>query len=324
LTDSGHHVFSLGAFSDPAHPPPLRPRHPAFYHEGDWKVFRETGGDVDRRLVGREFARQFDVAIITHDPSLISLNLPALGDMPIVYRTVGSSLAHMEILLAPFADRVRIVRYSDRESGLPGFCRSDDVIYFGKYLHEFPQWVPGDRIPTFYDAYRLRSVLTTPKLEDYNAFAKTAPLDLYGFGNEDAPAWRGIAPPLKQTSSLRNAALYAYAHSVPASYTLDFVEAMATGTPVLAPRAKMIMRELGNNAVRSGFVPERYEVDDLLDLDDRLLYDSMEEAGAKLRSLMDDLEYRLEVSKRLRERCREFFDANKIRAQWERLLQSIV
>lgn len=324
LTDSGHRVFSIGAFSDPGHPPQTRQPHPAFHHEGDWSAFRDTGGDLGQRLVGRDFARQFDIAIITHDPTLIQLNLSALGDMPIVYRTVGSSIAPTEAVLASVANRVHIVRCSDKEVGLPGFCRSDDVIYFGKYLDEFPRWVPGSRILTFYDAYPQRSSVTIPKLESYNAIAKDRPLDLYGFANQGASAWRGVSSPVQQTALLRNAALYFYVHSAPVSYASDVVEAMAIGVPVLAPSAKLIMRELGAAAVPCGFVPERYELEDLLDLDDRLLYDSTEEAGVKLQLLMDDLEYRLDLSKRLRKRCREFFDANKIRTQWERLLQSLV
>lgn len=324
LTGLGHRVFSIGQFSDPDNPPSLRPQHPEFYHDYDWKMFTETGGSVERRSVGRAFAALFDIVIVGHNPQRIIENLPAFGDRPIIYRSIGQSNAFTESLLATVADRVHIVRYSKNDVGLPGFSRSDQVIYFGKYLNEFPTWSPENRVISFHNSYPTRAGVSVPTLDQYNALAECELLDLYGFLNDGIAAARGIAPPVVQSKLFQTAALYFYVYSVPPSYTLSLVEAMATGTPVLAPSALMITRTLGNVATQCGFTPERYEVADLLDQDPRLLYDTIEDAATKLQSLLNDLDYRQEVSHRLREKSREMFDAANIRDQWENLLQSLV
>jgi hypothetical protein len=88
--DAGHSVFSLGEFTNPDAPPTkFRLAHPEFFIPGMWANFNETGCVFNAKRVTRKFARQFDVAIVNHYPEWVRDNLDALGDMPIIVRTVG-------------------------------------------------------------------------------------------------------------------------------------------------------------------------------------------------------------------------------------------
>lgn len=325
LTELGHNVFSIGEFANPENKTNLRQAKKEFFRDGDWQRFVSTGGSLEKHTVQKEFARNFDIAIINHNSERIFENLTALGDMPIVYRSIGQSNTSTESILAKIQDRVHIVRYSNKEVNTPGFCRTDDVIYFGKYLNEFPQWEIGSRAITFHNSYPSRATVSVPSLNDYRKLSeKNNFFDLYGFYNEGVEASRGLVSAEMQMSLFRTAGLYFYVYSVPPSYTLSFVEAMAAGVPILAPSTNFIETTLGDVAKQCCFTAERYEIPDLLNHDTRLIFNSLEEAEEKAKLLLNDDALRLAISENLRLQCKNYFDAEDISARWERVLQSLV
>lgn len=325
LTEMGHRVFSIGGLANPdSSRPSTRPTMARFYSREWWSAFAaDPGNDLASKRITQEFASRFDVAIVNHDSALLDANIHSLTGMPIVFRSIGQSNDHHEAVLGRYLDAVHVLRYSQREVGLPNFCRTDRVIYFGKFLSDYPQWNGGSRAITFHNSYPTRGTVSVPSLDQYSDFARTGPFDLYGFLNEGIDAWRGLAPAELQLELFRTAGAYLYVYSVPPSYTLSLVEAMLVGVPIVAPSAAAIRTILGPVAETCGFTDARYEVTELLDDDPALIWDTLSEAHSKIDTLLADPEQAFRISQKLRAKASLLFDVTNIASQWQQLLSEI-
>ena len=318
FTSRNHRVFSLGTFTGPGVTSRFRPAQPAFFHPGDWENFVAMGCSNHAKTVTAEFASQFDVVIINHYPHWIEANLNALHGIPILYRSIGQSTAESEAQLRRFQTRLSIIRYSERETSLPGFLPSDGVIYFGKQLPDRPVWNGGSRIVTFHNDYTTRSSISAPDPSEYVWLARQLEMDFYGAGNDDLPFSRGLADAEQQRQLYADAAAYFYVYSTPPSYTLSFMEALATGAPIVAPSSRFLEQRFGD------FDSARYEVPQLLGNDDRVLYDTIGEALEKLTCLLASPEMGRAISAQNFAMAQQRFDAAKIAAQWEQTLVRLI
>ena len=314
FTDRGHRVFSIGAFSDPAHPGTLRPALPQFHDHESWAEYAANGG----RLTG-EFLARFDLAIVNHHPHWAHELLALRPDLPVIYRGIGQSNRHYEAQLAPIADRIVIVRYSAREHALPGFLRSDAIIPFGKYAADFAPWIGGGPILTFHNSFIGRAASATPGPDSWQALVAGWPHELRGMGNESLGG--SMAMPEEQAGLYRQAGLYVFVHTIPTSYTLSFMEALVHGVPILAPTAELVMRTVAPELLEGeGFTPGRYEIPDLLD-EPALLYSSIAEGRERIAWLLANPAQCQAISARLRARFAALFDAGRIGAEWDALLR---
>jgi hypothetical protein len=326
LTAMGHRVFSVGGLADPtALRPATRPVMPRFYWPERWAAFAvDPGNDLISKRVSRAFASHFDVVIVNHDSVLLDTNEDAFRGMPIIFRSVGQSNADLERVLSRHVDRVQIVRYSQRDPTGSSFGAAGQVIYFGKFLFDYPHWQPGSRVVTFHNGFPSRSVTSVPTLCQYEELARSGNLDLYGFLNEGVEGSRGVVAAEMQLELFRTAGLYLYVYSLAASYTLSFVEAMLVGVPIVAPAARAVTETLGPVAQAFGFFDERYEIAELLDHDPMLIWNHFDEIPMKIHDLLLNLEHRLAISGRLRAKAAAIFDVRSIAPRWEVLLQGLV
>ena len=240
-----------------------------------------------------------------------------------IYRSLGQSNQVTEAALARIDRPLTVVRYSHRETGLPGFVRADCVIRFGKYVDEFPQWRGGDRFISFHNGYLGRDGVCVPALASYRDAARKLPLDLYGFGNDGIPCARGLASSQGQLALLQTSAAYVYVYSAPPSYTLSLLEAMLVGIPIVAPSEHMVAGTLGAVGELLGFSAARYEVPELLGYEEALLADNDQDLVRKAGCLTRNAELALASSAGLRTRARAMFDASRISLEWDRLLMAI-
>ncbi len=325
FTGMGHRVFSVGGLSNPdAALPSTRPVMPRFYSRSWWAAFAaDPKNDLLAKRISRDFAKQFDLVIVNHDPLLLDINLESFSGMPIIFRTIGQSNDHIEAVLGRHIEAVHVVRYSQKEVGLINFCKTDRVIYFAKFLSDFPRWEPGNRAITFHNSFPTRASVSVPSLAQYNALARVGPFDLYGFLNQTVEAWRGLAPAELQLELFRTAGVYFYVYSVPPSYTLSLIEAMLVGVPTIAPSAAAVRETLGDIADTCGFLDERYEVTDLLDNNPSLIWNTINEASEKVSAMLDDPVQAMIISDRLRVKAASMFDVEKIAPQWQQLFSEI-
>jgi hypothetical protein len=325
FTEMGHRVFSVGGLANPDGPQPAtRPTMAGFHSRDWWSAFAgDASNDLTAKRVTREFAQRFDVAVVNHDPALLDTNMGALSGMPIVFRSIGQSNYHREAILARHLDAVHVVRYSQKEVGLPNFCRTDRVIYFAKFLTDYPRWDGGSRAITFHNSFPTRATVSVPTLSQYDEIARSGPFDLYGFWNDGVEAWRGLASADQQLELFRTAGAYVYVYSVPPSYTLSLVEAMLVGVPVVAPSASAVRSILGATADACGFTAARYEVSEFLDHDPSLIWNTANEVPFRVRALLEEPERSQVISQRLRSKASALFDVRKVAPQWQQLLLEI-
>ena len=325
FTDLGHEVFSLGHFTEAGSPTLMRKGRPEFYSPTDFENFLSLGGDVATRTLPKNFVKTFDLVIIVHVVDWVLRNAEALSGTPLIYRSIGQSVVQTEQMLASVAGQLRIVRYSVRELQDPTFLPSDRAIYFGKYKEDFPKWSGGDRISTFYNNYPHRPETSAPMLGLYLSFAERfSNLDLYGLHNEGIPSYRGVIGADEQYAVYATASLYLYIHTLPPSYTLNLMEAMFVGVPILAPSHSLVAKCSDNATVASWQVPAgRYEVPNLLGNNRYLLYDDLEDLCEKATYLTTSAPACDDISRTLRSRAHEFFDAAVIKYEWQDLFDGL-
>ena len=323
LTDAGHTVFSLGGMTSPGHRGRFRPADPSLLNVGDFEAWRASGcgGALD---VAAEFARTFDVAIVNHIPEWTHAAVEAMGPKPVVYRSIGQSIPETERALDSIRDRIRVVRYANGEARLPGFHAADAVIYFGKRLDEFSPWRGGGPVRTFHNNYSARSNSTLVSIADWRTLAEGRAMELWGDGNASVAQARGMTPPEQQAELYTTASALVYAPVTPPSYTLVLMEALAHGTPILAPSMNMAMRHANPAVLRAlAYVVGRYEAPMLLDYDQDLLFDDVADAGRKLDRLLAKPRLQRRASAAARKAFADTFDSRKVGAEWTAFLNRI-
>jgi glycosyltransferase involved in cell wall biosynthesis len=325
FTESGHSVFSLGTYSDPASKGGFRRPLRRFFTEGDYEAFRASASSGPLQI-DPEFAKRFDVAIVNHIPEWIEPTIQAMNGRPVIYRTLGQSNLASEAMVGRFRNDIKVVRYAAGEALVPGFMTTDAVIYFGKYSEDFPdEWIGSGPPVTFHNLYQQRSFATTPSLPLFERLASRFDIALWGAHNEGLIADRGMLPSSEQAAVFRDAAAYVYAPVVPTSYTLSLMEAMAAGVPVLAPTASMIQQTVSRDTIAgSCFSSERYEVTALLGCQGTGSYDTIEEAEDKLTAILQDRDLSRHMSEMEIASFRVNFDAHRIKDEWSEFMTKSV
>ena len=248
LTELGHSVFSIGAYSNPAKPgddkrPPLPdvPYFPDLDAACHRKRIEHTAdpipGVIDwaKSDLPQEVIDWADIIICHHIEHtwLAGPNWPRIRDKRVIWRTVGQSVENNERIMAPLrADGLQIVRYSPRERNIPHFCGEDALIRFWVDPAEWYGWT-GDQRHILNITQHLKSRDPFTNWRAWEQIARNMPRRALGPGSEelDGP---GTLPLDEMKQELRDARCYLYCGTQPASYTLGLIEAMMTGVPVVS------------------------------------------------------------------------------------------
>lgn len=253
LTDLGHDVFNLDGYIDPAHPHvdmrpalPDAPRHPELMAVVDALGTQDNLTAAKERLPD-ELLEWADVAIFHHylDQWLVpNLARMRAAGVRVIWRTCGQSDFRLEDRMRPIreAGHVEIVRYSPAEQRFfePAghWAGQDAVIRFGKYPEDYPAWTgpqPG-LVPPFI-ANVTQDMAGRGEHCGLTFWVRaTAGLAAYPAGkdSEKLPGGVGFMPEADMLDYLRQAAVYLYTGTVPASYTLGLIEALMVGVPVVS------------------------------------------------------------------------------------------
>lgn len=271
-------IFSVGFYTDPDNPlPNLRPELPlANYNLEALEIWKEENLSSDNFIHCGRFLAQFDIMILVHSLGPLHRFEGSLP-IPIVLRTIGQNDAAAEAWVSEIRRRIQspfyIVRYSPLEESIEHFAGVDAVIRFGKFLNDFrPRGEPDGRVLTFGNSLTARAGACT--YDFYVAATEPFPRALYGDHNPESAFRHPGVTPEEQLDLLSKASVYYALNTAPASYTLNFMEALAAGCPVVAVGREVIAKDPGiEERVR---IPAAYEVPNLL-------------AGAPIRLDVDDL-----------------------------------
>jgi glycosyltransferase involved in cell wall biosynthesis len=325
----GHEVASIGAYINPSAPldnlrPPL-PNVPmvelvkrevdALGQQGHIDTLDAAKRHIPDAII--DWAEVIIVAGFEH--SYLIPQWERLRHKRVIWRTIGQSGDANERAMAPLRrDGCEIVRYSPKERNIPSFAGEDALIRFAKDPNDWHGWTGEDAVVTNISQSLYQRSLADdgglqPSGQQWTSFSfwrgatRDLPTRPAGPGS-NVIGGLGKLDYSQMQELLRRSRAYLYTGTQPASYTLGFIEAMMTGTPVVSigPEWYRILP----------YGPGMFEGHELAVLSAR----DPEDAHAHLERLLREPEYADEISVQTRERARQLFGMQKIAGQWQRFL----
>ena len=320
LESLGHRVFSLGFYLDRNNVDTLRPKlAQSAWSRNMLRSFVASGCGRDHDVGGGwrvtpTFTRRFDVCIVHHNLRFLDSHPFLLESMRVIWRGIGQEPAFIEQNLRRFIDLgMKVVRWSPAETKIDGYCGHDAVIRPSKDEVEWSGWSGETRqIISFSNNFLERAEALS--LDLYRSSIEGLPSRLYGLGNEDMSESDGLLPADEQIREMRSSRILFCTGTIPASYTLGFIEAWMLGIPVV---------HIGRAAhERLGFTT--FEVDDLIeDKVSGFVVDTAEEAREAMNGLLDDHDHARKISKAGRDKACSIFGRRVVRVQWRDFLEQI-
>lgn len=314
----GFECFSLGAYTQPGgqenrkRPPLDLPYDPHFI---------ELSLQYPKEALHPEMLEGIDIVIIMHNPKYIEGNWPLFEQFMakggrVIWRSIGQSVPGIEERLRPFRKRgLEIVRYSPAEDTIAGHVGSDVMIRFYKDPEEYKGWTGNRRqVVNFTQGLKSRGDHTGYKL--VNRVFESLPAKVYGPGNEDLGIMSGgLVSYDEQMDIFREARVFFYHGTYPASYTLSLIEAWMTGTPVVA-----VGPANGNGSMYGQ--QRTYEVPELISSGvDGFVSDRPEELRKYCQELLADHPKAKAISTFGRNKAISLFGKAKIKEQWQEFLR---
>lgn len=324
FSEMGIEVFSAGgAYVEPRNPgdPSMRPALDIVPDPKTWEMWHalcHKFGPTVKNNLSKEFIDQFDAVMVMHLPEWIMSNWERMKHKPVIWRTIGQAISTQEMMLAYCRSQgMKIVRYSPRERFIPNFLGADDEIRFYKDPEEFKGWTGEvEEVVTLNQAIKQRA--TACNWDIYKQIVDVIPqARLYGKSNEDTrddlkEKLVGEVSYERLKEVLRQSRCYFYVGTWPASYTLNFVEALITGIPVIALGPKY------GHPTRDFPGHELYEVHELLEpLKNGYWSDNILTLVSFIRWLLKDHKAAKEIGDEGRKKAIELFGKSSIRTKWD-------
>jgi len=310
FTDMGHDVFSCGAYRQPAgHYDLPRPGiKGAVYHEDLDKIWSENPNknNLDQRLIDWS-----DVIVVMHSPNCIVENWDKIKAKKVVFRSIGQSVPHLERKLRPMRNEgLKIVRYSPKEENLLGYIGHDAIIRFYKDPQIYQGWTGTDKTVVNFT----QSLMGRRTFCHYDEIMKVIEAfdgRVYGPGNEDLGQYNGgVVPYERQVQLMQQSRVMVYGGTWPAPYTLSFIEALMTGTPIVA-----ISKALAH--LKQYEYIDFYEVDEILAQVGGIVCDTPEDLVMQTHRLLEDPEHAAEISRKQTKLAQETFGKANVQKQWK-------
>lgn len=316
LTELGHEVYSNGCYRDPRGAYTLpRPGIDHMVLDEDWIRLTAEHPKTD---LPKEMIDQFDAFIFMsgeREQALLQ-NWQRIKHKRVIWRTIGQSTPVIERSIAPLvAEGLQVVRCSPKERNFMGYAGESAMIRFYKDPDEFHGWSGED----------VRPVNFTQSLQGRRDFCHYDLVmgsllgyegaKVYGTGNADLGKFNGGEVNYEHMKEiLRKARVFVYTGTWPACYTLSLIEAMMTGTPVVA-----ISSELANSGGQERL--DFYEVEDIIENGKSgFICNSIPEMRARIVELMGNDELARTISTNGRARAIELFGRTEIAQQWQSFL----
>lgn len=283
-------------------------------------ALREEYGAIpeNKNNIQDAFYEAFDTVICMHDFRWIQANEEKLAGKRVILRTIGQYLAEHEAMIAAIKKRkFEIVRYSPTEQNIPGYAGHDAIIRFYKDPTEYGPWSPKETAILCFGNTLLRRPTQT-MLSFLIQATSGFDLRLYGSGNEGLSAQRGVAKPGDMCNLFASHAVYYSHHTMPASYTLSFIEAMMTGMPVVAPGSR-ILASAASGPFKDAVTA--YEVPSIItNGKDGFTVNSIEEAHRAFATILSNRELAASVGQEARATAISLFGFTTIKKLWEGFL----
>ena len=227
-----------------------------------------------------------------------------------IWYSIGQSTPAIEVELKKyFNEGLQIIRYSPLETFIPEYAGASETIRFYKDDEEFKGW-NGEKIHviTLAQSYMKRG--------DHLGFSLFERVTsgfnrrVFGNGNEDlGDLWAGNRSYEELKKDLRDARCFFYTGTIPAPYTLSFIEAMMTGIPIIA-----IGSELRKH---SSYPWKNYEIPNIISNGvNGYISDNIDELRNYIQLLFDNGDVAKRVGEAGRRTAIELFGKKNIYKKW--------
>lgn len=305
--------FSLGSYVIPTRPvDPIRP--PIQYSPDPWL----TEHAPPRDNMPTEFLSRFDTVIVMHVPEWIEQNWDKFRGKRVIWRTIGQSTPAIERRMWEYRKKgLQIVRYSPREANLEPNAGCDAIIRFYKDDREFGHWVgAGNEVITFAQDMKHRGEFC-----NFDAFVSITQgfnAKIYGPKNENAEHLNGgFLTYEDMRQKMRDGRVYVYTGTQPASYTLNLIEAMMTGIPIVAIGPKLANSLSARNYINA----DLYEVPDIIQNGVNGFWsDDIGELRERVSFLLNDVKAARRIGEMGRNKALELFGKDVVKLKWKNFL----
>lgn len=313
FVELGHQVFSMGTYHNPGKiDDPKRPVLDIPYYPDLDKLATPD----DKKNIPQKLIDWADVIIVMHIADWIAANWPKFKGKRVIWRSIGQSTLEVETLLRPFRRQgIEIVRYSPLERTIPGYNGQDAEIRFFKDPDEFKGWT-GEKKEVITVGQDIQQRWASSNWNVIDKVFKTLPAHVFGPHNEGTGHYNAGCPDYEGLKDvLRKNRVFFYTGTQPASYTLGLIEAMMTGTPIVA-----LGPELGNSPE---FAYQRtYELPNIIKNGiNGFISDDIDTLIKYCRDLLDDDKLAAKISAAGRKTAIEYFGKTKIKDQWKKYLK---
>jgi hypothetical protein len=310
FAELGIDVFSHGTYRNPSKvDDPKRPTLDIPYH----KELADLIQTDDKEHIPQELIDWADVILFNGRNDWVHWNWQNMRGKDVIFRSIGQSTVTVENDLKPLVMQgLHIVRYSPRERTIPGYAGEDAMIRFYKDPEEFKGWTGLD-LTVLNVTQDMIARDDHCNYQFFKAATEAFNRELIGKGSEAAGDWgKGIVSYEEMKYAMRNCRVYFYTGTYPTSYTLNFIEALMTGMPMVALGPLM-----GNSPYHQE--QQTYEVPDFATQTLGIcLVDDVASARTSLEILMRDSPGADVASKRNRALAIELFGKETIKKQWKK------
>ncbi len=312
FTDLGHTCISQGTYNNPSElgGDAARPNLPLPYFP-DLNPLAKLEWVTRVDQIPTKLIDWCDAIYILGIERWLPVNWERIRHKKVIFRSIGQSVQHTESVLASYKPQgLKVVRYSPLEKMIPGYCGQDALIRFYKDEEEYKGWTGHNRqVISVAQAMKHRNDFLRFDVFDYST--RGLPRKLYGKSNEDAgDLWGGELSYEQLKAVYRDNRVFFYTCTKPAPYTMGFMEAWMTGTPVVA-----IGAALAGYYVETPWLVENGKTG--------FVADSMFELHEWCRLLLEDPALATTIGNAGREAAIKHFGYPKIKAQWKEFFESI-
>jgi glycosyltransferase involved in cell wall biosynthesis len=324
LNELGHDVFVIGGYMDPKNPHVnTRPSLNINANQNLIDQFNKmshnnflNGYDENKRsrVFTKEFLDNFDCIIVMHIQDWIEWNVELFKNRLVILRTIGQNTNNCELkLIDKVKNGLKILRYSPFERKLKNYAGEHGLIRFLKYKSDFlPRQNNIKQVITFGQSIKDRWKVCGGDYID--EISKQIPFKLFGPNNNNHPSFGGFLSYSEQLEQLAKNSAYFYTGTFPASYTLNFMEAMLSGIPIVS-----ISHKLSYDLI------EEYplETPSILDIYDRKHFDDMSKIKDELFLLLEDNKLNELISQKQIKIANQLFSVEENIFRWKTFLNSI-
>lgn len=318
LNQLGHDVTSIGAYINPKNPhvdirPPLDINYNIDRENKIHHIFQKNynnGIHIDdcSKILDKDIVDDYDIIIVMHRLDWIRQNWEVFKHKKVILRTIGQNTSKNELEIKPYINNgLNVLRYSPKEREIDEYCGESNVIRFLKYKTDYTKWSPcnstiisfGQNIPDREFACHGLIIQEIANLLNFK---------LYGPGNDRYKFSSGMLSYEDQLKELSFNAAYLYTGTYPAQYTLNFIESMLAGIPI----------------VSVGSIPTfPNEVPDILHTIGRNCFNTVPELINELNLLLSNDTFARDVSDMQVKCAYELFSVENNIYKWEEYLNSL-